>query len=58
MAVELYRNPKFLEVNKNIPFYDERDPDLDGFYNEDELRQQREYLENLPDSFEVHDRRL
>lgn len=58
MAVELYKNPKFLEANQNIPFEEERDPDLDGFYSEEELREQREYLDNLPDSFDVNTRRI
>jgi len=57
MAVELYRNPKYLEPNQNMYFDDDRDPDLDGFYSKEELKEQEKYLENLPDSFDVHRKR-
>ena len=58
MAVELYKNPKFLETVNTIYYDDERDPDLDGFYNEEEKRNYNEYMENLPDEILAHERKI
>jgi len=57
IAVELYKNPEFLKFNPNIQYEEERDPDLDGFYSEEEKRAYREYLENLPEEISPCDNR-
>ena len=56
MAVELYKNPKFLEP-KQI-YEEERDPDIDGFYSMEEQRDYNSYMENLPDDFVAHEKRM
>ena len=39
MAVELYKNPKYLEINKSAYIEEYRDPDMDGFLNRKELEE-------------------
>lgn len=58
MAVELYKNPNYLETNQNIYYEEERDPDLDGFYTQKEKNEYNEYMEKLPDSFASHEKHL
>jgi len=55
MAVELYKNPDYLKFDPNIQYFEERDPDLDGFYSEEEKEQYREYMDNLPEATHPHD---
>lgn len=54
MAVELYKNPDYLNFDPNIRYIEERDPDLDGFYSDEEKKEYMEYMENLPDEEHPH----
>lgn len=58
MAVELYKNPKYLEANQDDFMDEDRDPDLAGFYSEEEKKAYERYMENLPDGFNAHEKRL
>ena len=55
MAVELYKNPDYLKFDPNMRYVEERDPDLDGFYSEEEKEEYRDYIENLPVELHPHD---
>ena len=55
MAVELYKNPNYLKFDPNIKYIEERDPDLDGFYSEEEKEEYREYMASLPEEQHPHE---
>ena len=62
IAVELYKNPKFFEINEeqleessNLSNQDELDSDkYFGLYSPEEIEKYQEYMDSLPDSFDVH----
>lgn len=54
MAVEIYKNPEFLNLEPKVQYIEERDPDLDGFYSEEEVSGYEDYMASLPDETHPH----
>lgn len=54
MAVELYKNPEFLNPDPNFQYIEERDPDLDGFYSSEEISEHAIYMDSLPEEEHPH----